>query len=386
MTDNNAPNTNRKNEPEYVEYSSEDEIDLIELFKPLWQQKILIAGITFLTIVIAVVLVLQATPQYKISAQLKPGIYRWDSKNNPIPYLQSSDLQSILTGGSFLDYIAKSGFAGKKPALIATASKNRRSNQVTAYFFWPDRQEGKQLLSGFIDSINYPKNIINKKKLPDLHTQPPSTGKSIKATHKKVKTQQTKKQKEFKLVDFQVNKLKREIALVSADLTLAKKEAALLDEKISVTAETQTGYEKSRREIDENTKKIISLRDKLLASPPDDNLQLLLLASTIQQNISYLNMIEQKIADARQEIIANRKDKGELLRKQENYRLQIADLKDKINNISLINVVKSPRASFRPLKPKKKKIVALAGIVGLFMAIIIAYFRHFIKTAKLKTE
>ncbi len=439
MSDNIPPNSTGKSVPENIEYSSEDEIDLIELIRPLWQQKILIAGITLLTVVIAVVLVFQATPQYKISAQLKPGTFRWDSKNNPISYLQPSDLQSILTGGSFLDYIAKSGFAEKGPEITATTGKNREGNQVTAYFFWPDRQEGKKLLSGFIDFLNSPDNSINKKKLSGLQIQRLSLEKSIKTTQERIKNHGTEKQKvilnieqkkeELKLVDLQVNKLNREIDRINSDLALTKKEAEFLDEKITVTEETEAGYEKSRQEIEENTTKIIALRDKLLSSPPDDSLQLLLLASTIQQNISYLNTIEQKIANARKEIITNHKAKEQLLRKQENFRLKIADLRDKIaleipkkkadiqksitnlqmainqeipskifllnqkideirdkiNTIALIEVVKYPRASLKPAKPKKRKIVALAGIMGFFLAVMIAYIRHFIKAAEFKS-
>jgi len=438
MSDNIPTNSAGKIVPEHIEYSNEDEIDLIELVKPLWQQKILIAGITLLTIVIAVVLIFRVTPQYIISTQLKPGTFRWDSKNNPISYLQPSDLQSILTGGSFSDYIAKSGFAGKEPALTATTSKNRKGNQITAYFFWPDREEGKKLLSGFVDFLNNPNNVSNKKKLSGLQIQRLSLGKSIKTTQEMIKARETEKQKvklnieqkkeKLKLVNLQVNKLNREIDRISADLALAKKEAEFLDEKNTVTEETKPGYEKSRQEIDENTTKIIALRDKLLSSPPDDSLQLLLLASIIQQNISYLNTIEQKIANARKEIIANHKAKEQLLRKQENCRLKIADLqdkivleipnkkadiqksitilqmainqeipskifllnqkideiRDKINTISLIEIVKAPRASLKPEKPKKRKIIVLAGIVGLFLAIVIAYIRHFIRTAAFK--
>ena len=62
---------------------------------------------------------------------------------------------------------------------------------------------------------------------------------------------------------------------------------------------------------------------------------------------------------------------------------QIDKIKDKINSIALIEIIKSPGVSIRPVKPKKRKIVALAGIMGLFLATIIAYIRHFIKTAKL---
>ena len=295
-------------------------------------------------------------------------------------------------------------------------------------------------MAGFIDFLNNPDHNPDQNKLSGLQIQRLSLEKSITSIQEKIKATNIGKQKvelnidqkeeELKLVDLQTDRLKREIDRVNADLEMTKKEVTFLDERIAVTEDTRAGYEKSRQEIDENTTKIISLRDKLLQAPPDDSLQLLLLASTIQQNISYLNTIEQKIATSRKEVIANHKSKEQLIRKQENFRLKIADLqdeialeipkkksdiqkaitklkltvnqeipskifllnqnisetKDKINTISLIEVIKSPEASIKPVKPKKRKIVALAGIMGLFLATIIAYIRHFISTAKLKIE
>ena len=387
MTNKNAPNSADSNKLENPTYSAEDEIDLIELVKPLWQQKILIIGITLLTIAAAVILVFQVTPQYKIYTQLKPGIYRWDSKNNPIPYLKTIDLKNLLTGGIFDTYTTKIGLEDKLPKL--EAKSDRTGNQLTAYFFWPSQTKGKEIMAGFIDFLNDPNRNPEHNKLSGPQKQHPSLDKSTNTTPEKNKTTDIGKQDikfinrtkgKLKPLNLQIDKLKREIDHINVSLEMTKNKAEFLNEKIAVAKETQTGYEKSRQAIDKNTTKIISLRDKLLQAPSGDNLQLLLLASTIQQNIAYLSNIEQKIATARKEVLTYLNEKEQLLREQENYRLAIADLQDRINSVSLIEVVEPPGSSIKPAKPKKRKIVALAGIMGLFMAIIIAYIRHFIKT------
>jgi LPS O-antigen subunit length determinant protein (WzzB/FepE family) len=417
------------NEPEHLAYEAEDEIDLVELIKPLWQQKIFIAGFTFLVVALAVVLVLKATPQYKIYVRLKPGTYRWDSKGTPIPYLKTADLKGLITGGAFDIYTAEAGLGDKAPKV--GASSNRRGDQLAAYFFWPDPTEGKKIMGGFIDFLNDFDRGSSGKKLSGLRLQRLALDKTIKKFQEEIKAADVQKQKvvlnikqkkgELKLVDLQKDRLQRKIERVNADARMAEKRISFLDERISVAEETLTGYEKSRREIDENTTRIIALRDQLLQAPPDDSLQLLLLASTIQQNISYLNTLEQKIEAVRKEIISHRTAKAELIKEQEKYRLAIADLRakikleipkqktdirkeiteleltvnneipskiallnqkiseldDKINAISLVEMVDSPQASIKPEKPKKRKIVALAGIMGLFLAVILAYLRHF---------
>jgi len=402
---------------------------LVELIKPLWQQKIFIMVFSLLVVVLAVVLVFKATPQYRIYVRVKPGTYRWDSKDTPIPYLKTADLKSLLTGGVFDIYAAEAGLGDKAPK--AQAASDRRGDQLTAYFFWPDQVEGKKIMTGFLDFLNDPDRGTNEKKISGLQAQRLSLDKSIKKLQEGIKTVAIQKEKiglnidqkkeELKLVDLKKSRLKRKIESINADVKMAGKKIEFLGERIAVAVETQSGYEESRREIDENTTRIISLRDKLLQSPPDDSLQLLLLASTIQQNIAYLNTIEQKIEAARKEVISHRTAKAELIKAQEKYHLAIVDLQDKIkleipkqkadiqkiisklrltvekelpskiillnqqidelndkiNTISLLEVVEAPQASIKPEKPKKRKIVALAGIMGLFLAIILAYLRHF---------
>ncbi len=386
MTENDDQKQKMKSELDIQQpYLAEDEIDLLELIRPLWRQKILIAAITFLTIVAAVVLVLQVTPSYRIYAQLKPGICRWDNKDNPIPCLKTTDLKSLLTGGIFDTYAAKIGLGDKTPE-IETAS-NRRGDQLTAHFFWPDQAEGKKIMAGFIDFLNDPDSGTNRKEFPDPQFQQGSLEKSTKKQSERIKTADLRgkkvemnidqKKKVLKLFDRQRYSLKREIERVNANIKMTEAEIKFLDERIAVAGETRAEYEKSRREIDENTTRIIALRDKLLQTPPDDSFQLLLLASTIQQNIAYLNTLGQKIEAARKEIISHRTTKAAKIKQQEKYRLAIADLQDKISTVSMLEVVTPPQSSIKPEKPKKRKIVALAGIMGLFLAIIIAYLRHF---------
>lgn len=411
-------------------YSVEDEIDLIELIRPLWQQRILIATITILSAVMAVVLAFKATPQYRIFTQLKPGIYRWDSNNNPIPYLKTNDLKSIITGGIAETYITTKTEIEAKTLNIEVKS-NRGSNQLTAYFFWPNPAEGKKIMVNFIDFLNDPHRKANQNKLSGLQIQRLSLKKSIQKLQEEIKTENIQKQiiqldidekkENLKLVNLQSDRLKREIECINADVKMTEKRVNFLGEMIAVAEETRAGYEKNRHEIDENTNKIISLRDKLLHAPPDDSLQLLLLANTIQQNIAYLDTIEQKIETTRKEVISYNTSKAERVKEQRKYILAIADLQDdidlkipkqksdiqksiiklqltvekeipskvvllnqqistlntRINTISMIEVVEYPQASVSPTKPNKKKMVMLAAVMGFFLAIVIAYLRHF---------
>ncbi len=407
----------------------EDEIDIIDLIRPLWQQKILIIAITFAIIAIAVILVLRATPQYKIYTQLKSGTYRWDKDGTPTPYMKTTDLKNLLSGGIFDTYTEQAGFKDNAPKI--SVANTRQGDQVTASIFWPDPDEGKKILSGYIKFLNKTDRNNSDTQTSGLQHQRNSLQKLIKEilgdiASKKLEQQTValnieQKMEDLKLIDLQGDRLRREIERINADLNMTKKEADFLKERIKVADDTRIGYEKSRQEIDTNTTKIISLRDKLLQTPPDDSLQLLLLAGTIQQNIAYLSTIDQKIETARKEVISYRTTLARFTKSQEKYRLSIADLQarisseipkqksdkkkeitklqwridktlpnkiallqqridelnEKIKTIALVETIECPQASTKPVKPNKKKIVALAGVMGGFLAILCAYCRHF---------
>ena len=49
-----------------------DEIDLVELFRALWRQKLLIIGVTLIVAVIAAAYAFLATPYYETRTYLRP--------------------------------------------------------------------------------------------------------------------------------------------------------------------------------------------------------------------------------------------------------------------------------------------------------------------------
>ena len=362
-----------------------DEIDIIDLIRPLWQQKIMVATITFAIIAIAVILVLLAPPQYKIYTQLKSGTYRWDKEGTPIPYLKTIDLKNLLASGIFDTYTEQTDFKENAPKISITSTL--QGDQLTAAIFWPNAAEGKKILSGYIKFLNKTDRNNSDSHISGLQNQRNSLQKVIKEMNADITDvhleQQTitseieQKKGDIKFVDLKGGHLKREIERINADLNLTKKEVNFLGERIKVAEDTRLGYEKSRQDIDINTTKIISLRNKLLQTPPSDSFQLLLLASTIQQNIAYLNTIDQKIETARKEVISHRTKMAELLKTQEKYHLSIDELNERIKTISLVETIEPPHASTKPVKPNKIKIVTLAGVMGGFIAILCAYGRHF---------
>jgi uncharacterized protein involved in exopolysaccharide biosynthesis len=63
---------------------------------------------------------------------------------------------------------------------------------------------------------------------------------------------------------------------------------------------------------------------------------------------------------------------------------EIEILEFKKDNVQNIQILKPPLSSPEPIKPKKKLIVILATMVGLFMMLFLSFFLEYISKNKLQ--
>ena len=77
------------------------------------------------------------------------------------------------------------------------------------------------------------------------------------------------------------------------------------------------------------------------------------------------------------------------LKKTEGLQAKIYDLKIQIDRINLekdiiknIRVIQNPEVSLRPIKPKKRLNVLLAGVVAFMMMMFLAFFLEYIRKTK----
>jgi len=69
------------------------------------------------------------------------------------------------------------------------------------------------------------------------------------------------------------------------------------------------------------------------------------------------------------------------------YKLEeIENLKFKKNNIQNIQIIKPPKAGPSPIKPKTRLNVMLAGVVGLFLTVFLAFFVEYISKYKSRED
>ena len=189
--------------------------------------------------------------------------------------------------------------------------------------------------------------------------------------------------------------------------------------------------------VSKNTDLLIEERNKFLASAgkQDNILASVIYTNTIQQNISYLNTLRSTINDINHQIfqekvgietlenqgrdveiqkenlekqtqykVANFKSdikdlqaQKDSLIKQTQYKVEtmkseikdlesekkyvleaIKSIKFKKNNIQNIQIIRPPKSSLSPIKPKTRLNVMLAGVVGLFLTVFLAFFVEYV--------
>ena len=155
--------------------------------------------------------------------------------------------------------------------------------------------------------------------------------------------------------------------------------------------DTRHRIEGLKREVDaikNNTDDLITQRDSLLRKGKTGvEIPLLSYSMSIQQNIFHLNQINNQIYDFREKEKKEAQQEIETLEKDiDTAKVKITALNSNKGLISNIKIIQEPEVSLQPVKPKKKQIVLLAGVVALFMFIFLVFFIEYIKNATRSTK
>jgi len=127
-----------------------------------------------------------------------------------------------------------------------------------------------------------------------------------------------------------------------------------------------------------------------------DNLALLFYSSEVQQNLRYMNTLEDKVSTERvniENLTFSIKSKEQQLLQIDNQISQVQNslsnadneiklLEEKRNRIDYSQLAKDPSQSFSPVSPKKKQNVLIAGFLGFCLSLGLVFFREYLEKQK----
>lgn len=402
-----------------------DEIDLVELFQKLWQQKYLIIACTLAVAVCAAGYAWLATPHYQVQSMLRPaplkeldelnstGVYSLtpeealqrvgaalDSYSSRLQFFRDNQalFEPLKTGDKTLEQ-AFEAFNGANLTLLQPDPKktNNLSPYVGLRLEYPDYLDGVTILNGMVEQaiIDERRRValdlegVIQNRLNKIERQMAAARASYEAEKEAAIAKLSEDDK------LQIAILQDELKALRAELrTRRQNRIAQLDEAIAIakslgiskpTNPTSLGDVDAaagqgnvfRTEVISQqfplhfmgTEALEAERNILLKRRSDDHTEPKI--ATIQNKLQMLEHNRQI------ELMQSRENEDLFLAKLAEMRAEAARLKSIQPNLEQLNLVRIDQPAIKPLnpiKPKKMLIVAiglvLGGMLGVFVALI----------------
>ena len=304
-------------------YIQEDEIDLRELFKIIWDKKNFIILFTLVITVLATVYAYSKTPIYEAKALVEIGEYKINNTTK-----NSVDDASVIT------------------------------RKLTTLFI--DMEKNLKDKTSQISNISVVKGLKNFLEIKSESTSNEEAKNEIlkvltfvQNEHEKI-LDDVKKQKEMELrnIDLQISDIK-------------SKSVALIDKKIENNIKNLKSLEEQLKQVDENLKKIDSLNPSLAALK-------LMEKRDITNSINTITIQNFELESKKDELLTTTLYKLEESKKI----IELSLLPHNYKNTQIIGEIMT---NDFPTKPKKSLIVAVAFVTGFIISIFLVFFIQFIQ-------
>ena len=391
----------------------EDEIELMDYLKVLWKWKYLIIVGTLVCVIGAAVISLNMTKIYGITTVLQPGMLKVTGEGK-IVYIDSpQSIKAVIETGALNGHILKNIKAPNKEdvpdSIGVKVTIPKGTHALEVLYETPNVDVGLQIMKNLSKTLlaRYGKLIEQYKKQFDMDIF--SKKAELSRLEEKVNGKRNAIHTTEARYKADVEQNANTISSIEAQVEAGK-------DQLKNLALKMTDMESEIGSISKNTNLLSGDRNRYLSSEKskDNILASLIYSNTIQQNISYLNTLRNEMNNTREQIYRERAYlkklesdiKDLIVGKEEletNTKFRIEDLKSNIrdlgtdkkykleeienltfkkNSIQNIQITKAPKPSRSPIKPKTRLNVMLAGVVGLFLTVFLAFFVEYISKYK----
>lgn len=403
--------------------SANDEIDLVELFRALWRQKVLIAGIALLVTALAAIYAFTATPYFQTRTYLRPvpqsnldqlnetGIYKLtpeEAINRVAGGLSSYDnrLEFFMNNQELFPNITKDGgsleqafaeFNDEAFEMLFPDPKrtDNRSAFVGLKLIYPQGVAGASVVNGFVAYVlDLERRAISDDVESLINNRLASLEKNIDA--QRANYNASKEAKIAKLIEDaalkraqlqdELSSLREELKTRRTNRIQQLSEAISIAESLGISKPTSPsgmsesargGTQVIRTEVTNRetplyfmgTEALTAERDALAARKSDDFVE-----PRIAEIQSELAMLEN---NREVEILKGRESEDLYLTNLAQLREEAARLKGiklDTERLLLVRLDQPALDSSKPIKPKKAMILALGlvlgGMLGIFVALV----------------
>ncbi len=309
-----------------------DEIDIVDLIKVVVRQKKIIIATVALALIAAVILAFFVlTPQYEIGVIVKPGITGFNDKGQPVYDFKPQDLKAWIQGKAYKQMLFKK-YGKKIPNVLVSLDK--KGSTIVLKLYHNNPEVGRALLKDILNLIGDEKGGLKKprrlvieqltltkfieSKLRELKLIDAEKEKInadieklklkillLETQKKNLENEISKRQKDIEMVDVEKIKMEKDLALLSEKIKTTLKHIEILKENYNALATAKDELRKKIQTINKNTNELIKLRNTLIQSQNYDKIALLMYSNIIQENITYVSNLEQRILQLTKEMNDN---------------------------------------------------------------------------------
>ena len=315
-------------------YLEEDEIDLRELFKTIWDKKVFIILVTLIITVLAGVYAYSKTPIYEAKALIEIGDYTTTTRNGIGDNQLTQSTKVIIDDASQLEKKLNAIF------IDMLKNDNNKGSEITSITVSKGMKNYLEIKSEAISNDDAKKEI---EKVLFF----------IQANHTKI-LDDIKKQKELEL---------KNIDLQISDIKL--RTVSMIDRKIENDTQTLKDLAEQLQLINENLKSIQSLNPSLAALK-------LMEKRDITSELNNINIQLFELESKKDELLTT-----SIYKLEENRK--ILELQLLPHNYKNTQIVGEIILNDYPVKPKKSLIIVVAFVTGFILSIFIVFFLQFIR-------
>jgi len=346
-----------------------ENIDLMEYVNIAWRHRWQIIIPTVVLAVLAGIVSFLLPKVWEVDAIIIPSKFLTQNQQGEfkqVLVVEPKQIAGQISQGSYNSLIGAELNIEDRIFPKINAENLRDTNLVRVSVREKDPQKGKQILLAL---FNHLKSDFDRKidvEINNINNQIEQTKNRILDLELGIESQNIEKETTKREIEAEKNKL------------------VIVEKRISDVQEEMKSVKTRVAELDDLQRKTLSEKRE-----GAETLGLLLYSNEVQQNLRYMNSLEDKISIDRENIenlTFSIKSKEQHLLQIDNQISQIKntlnDAKNEItlfeqkkNRIDYTQLIKGPTPSFSPVAPKKKQNILIGGFIGFCLSFGIILFR-----------
>lgn len=379
---------------------NEEEIELMDIINVLWKRKWLIIIGTLSCMVTVGIISFLLMPVYEISALVQPGKLLVQDEYGRFEEVVIEKPQQVANrvNEKTYDHIIAKELKIKLDELPEIEAETIKDTSLIK--IWTknhDIERGIAILSKILQFIR--KDIDEKidAEIKSIEISISNLENSIKSKELLIKD----KENEIKSKRFEIQSREIEKSKVNQEIFSTRNKVKISEERMKTLTEEMKEVKGRIDRLEEEQRKALKATNDVNA------IGMLLYSNEIQNNLRYYNSLEERLSaekvnfenlqytiKAKEEDLKQldtqisqinnlidmlRNDIDKLRTEIENIKNQISLLKEKKRRIDYTKIIKSPTPSIHPVFPKKKLMVAVAGILSGMLFSFLAFFLEYIE-------